>query len=167
MTTTHPSGLEARIARIEARDEIIALKYRYFRACDNKDPEGFRAAFIAAGADIDYGPLGSFDDADQITDIYRSIALEKEDGQYVVLDMHHGLQPDIEITGADTAVGRWTLNFRQANRRAGTLKVSALEYDDAYVREDGQWKISACRVNELWSITRVLDEADTVLDHLV
>lgn len=166
MTTTHLPSLEERIARIEARDQIIALKYRYFRACDSKDPEGFRSAFVSEGADIDYGPLGSFDDADKITDIYRSIALEKENGQYVVLDMHHGIQPDITIIDEGSAVGHWTLRFSQANRREGTLKLAAVEYLDSYVLQEGEWKISACTATELWSITRTLDDADTLSDHL-
>lgn len=167
MTSSNTLGLDERIALIEAREEIIAMKYRYFRACDEKDATGFRAAFISKGAAIDYGPLGKFDDADDITDIYKAIALEKENGQYVVLDMHHGLQPDIVITGEGTAEGQWTLQFRQANRRERTIKVSAMEYSDSYVIEDGEWKISASRATELWSIQRSLGDADTVTDHLV
>ncbi len=166
MTGTTTLGLEERIARIEAREEIIALKYRYFRACDAKDAEGFRAAFISKGAAIDYGPLGKFDDADDITDIYKAIALEKENGRYVVLDMHHGLQPDIVITGEGTAEGQWTLQFRQANLRDRTIKVSAMEYSDSYVVEDGEWKMSACKSTELWSIQHSLDAADIITDNL-
>lgn len=148
---------DERLARLEALEEIKMLKHRYFRACDAKDPKAMRACFVARGADLDYGPaLGTFDDADPLIDVYTRIALEQVDGQYVVLDMHHGLHPSIRLTGPESATGAWTLRFRQVDVRARIERVSALDYDDAYVREDGEWKISRSHVNVLWSIERPL-----------
>ncbi len=164
--TTQTLTLEQRIARLEAIEAITALKYRYWRACDGKDPVGFRSAFIATGAAIDFGPLGSFDDADPITDIYRAIALKKQDGKYLILDMHHGLHPDIQLTSDTTASGSWTLRFRQLNLAERTEKVAAIEYDDRYVVEDGVWKIAACKATDLWSITRPLDDDAIVSENL-
>lgn len=157
--------LEEKVARIEAREEILALKHRYLRACDGKDPQGFRDAFISSGAVIDYAPLGRFDDADGIAAVYNAIAMEKVDDAYVVLDMHHGLHPDITLTGPETAEGRWTLRFRQVNRRERMETVTAVEYEDAYAVENGEWKISACASTTLWSITRPLADTVEVVDH--
>lgn len=165
-TVGQAGTLEQRIARLEAVEAIKALKYRYWRACDGKDPEGFRAAFVASGAAIDFGRLGTFDDADPITEIYRAIALRKEDGQHQILDMHHGLHPDIQLTSESTASGAWTLRFRQVDLRAQTEKVGAIEYDDRYVIEDGVWKISACTAVDVWSITRTLGTEVVVSDNL-
>lgn len=159
-------SLEERIARIEAVDAIKVLKYRYFRACDAKDPVGFRAAFIDKGAIIDYGVMGSFDDADGIAAVFEKIALHKVDGKHLILDMHHGLHPDIRLTSDSTAEGNWTLRFRQLNLHDMTEKVAAIEYADEYVIENGEWKISKCVSTELWSIGQPLPEGFTITDNV-
>lgn len=156
MTVPAPS-LEQRIATLEAVRAIEQLKYRYWRACDSKDVAGFRACFVARHADIDYERMGRFDDADGITDVFARVALAtRDDGAHLILDMHHGMHPDITVLDAGSAVGRWTLRFRQLNLHDSTEKVAAVEYDDAYAVEDGQWRISRCHAHTLWSVTRPL-----------
>ncbi|MFB4305403.1 nuclear transport factor 2 family protein [Actinomadura sp. GTD37] len=146
--------LAARIARLEAIEDIKALKHRYLRACDAKDPKGFRACFIASGASVDYGRLGAFDDADGMARVFERIALQRVDGGHAVLDMHHAMHPDITVHGETTASGRWTLKFRQVNLLNNTETVTTGEYDDEYVVEDGRWKMSKCHFRRHWSITR-------------
>lgn len=151
------ASLEQRVAALEATRAIERLKYRYWRACDRKDVAGFRACFVARGADIDFERMGRFDDADGITDVFARVALAtREDGTHLILDMHHGLHPDITVLDQTSAVGRWTLRFRQLNLHDRTERVAAVEYDDAYVVEDGEWRISRCHARTLWSITRPL-----------
>ncbi|MFD6856603.1 nuclear transport factor 2 family protein [Rhodococcus sp. NPDC060090] len=153
------SNIEDRLTRLEALEEIKMLKHRYFRACDAKDAEAMRACFVSKGADIYYGPaLGSFDNADGLVDIYSRIALQRVDDRYIILDMHHGMHPSISITRPDFATGAWTLRFRQVDLRARTERVTALDYDDDYVIENGEWKISRCHVKVLWSIERTLTD---------
>ena len=146
------------LAQIEA---IKSLKHTYWRACDAKDPETFRACFIASGASIDYGSLGAFDDADKIAEVFTQIALHQVDGQHVILDMHHGMHPAITVHDASSASGAWTLRFRQVDLVARTETVMAGEYDDDYVVEDGRWKMSKCHFTRSWAITRPLGD-DTV-----
>jgi hypothetical protein len=151
-----------RIDALEQIEEIKTLKYRYWRACDAKDPQGFRDAFISSGARIDYGRLGSFDDVEPMAQIFEQVALHTVDGKHVIFDMHHGMHPDITLTGQHTATGRWTLRFRQVNLLENTETVSTGEYRDEYVIEDGRWKTSTCSFTETWSMTRPLDPAATV-----
>lgn len=156
-------SVEERLEALEQIEAIKALKHRYFRSCDAKDPDTFRACFIAQGADVHYGPLGGFDDADEIAAVFTRIALHKVDGKPVILDMHHGMHPDITLTGPDTATGRWTLKFRQLNMIERTERLLTGEYDDDYVIEDGVWKMARSHFRQLWAMVRPLGD-DTVVE---
>lgn len=158
MEITAAGTLEERVAALEAVEQIKALKYRYLRACDRKDADAFRDCFVAEGASMDYGPTGSFEDRDALTEVFRSVGLAMADGRYVVLDMHHAMHPVIELLGDGRAKGAWTLRFRQVDRVAGTESVSAIEYDDRYETEDGRWLIRSSHVTVLWRIARPLPE---------
>lgn len=164
MTST--DDLARRLDDLDRIEAIKQLKHRYWRACDGKDPNGFRRCFIRSGARIDYGPLGAFDDATPMTRIFEQVALHRVDGQYVILDMHHGLHPDITLTSATTATGRWTLKFRQVNLLDRTELLMTGEYDDEYQIEDGEWKMSASTLTPRWSLRRPLGE-DTVVTPIV
>lgn len=167
--TTSPTtpSLADRLARLEAIEEIRSLKHRYLRACDLKEPETFRDCFVAHGASVDYGPrIGRFEDAEGITQVYRTIALERVDGDYNILDMHHGLHADIDVISPVEATGRWTLRFRQVDRRAGTERVSTIEYADTYVVEEGQWRIRSCQVRTLWTVVAPLPEGFEIIETL-
>ncbi|MEV0365971.1 nuclear transport factor 2 family protein [Nocardia fusca] len=146
-----------RLTVLEAIEAIKALKHRYFRACDAKDPARFRACFVTEGAVLDYGELG-VSDADGMAAVFESIALRQVDGKHVVLDMHHGMHPDITVHVDGTASGQWTMQFRQVNLLDHTDTLSTGEYEDSYVLEDGRWKIAASRFRRLWSITRPVDD---------
>lgn len=152
------SDLIRRIARLEAVQEITALKHRYLRACDTKEPATFRDCFVAQGAVLDYGPLGAFTGVEGIAAIFERIALRRVDDRYVVFDMHHAVHPDITVLDDTRAAGRWTLRFRQVDLRAGTEQVSSIEYDDTYVTEGGAWRIASSAVRVLWSMTTPLPE---------
>ncbi|WP_345343939.1 nuclear transport factor 2 family protein [Rhodococcus olei] len=156
------TDLARRVDRIEQVEAIKALKHRYWRACDAKDPKEFRASFIRSGARIDYGALGAFDDVEPMAEIFTKVALHTVDGKHVIFDMHHGMHPEITVTGPGTATGRWTLRFRQVNLLDNTEKLMTGEYDDEYVLEDGEWKMSVCRFTETWAMTRPLP-AETVI----
>lgn len=155
---------DERVTALEHIEQIKALKHRYWRACDRKDPRGFRDAFIARGAVIDYGGLGAFDDVEPMARIFEHVALRTVNGEHVILDMHHGMHPEIRLTGPSTATGRWSLRFRQINLQEMTETVSTGEYNDEYVIEDGEWKMAACRFTQYWSITRPLDAAARVVE---
>lgn len=159
-------SLSDRVHVLESVAAIERLKYRYWRACDRKDVAAFRACFIASGADIDFERMGRYDDADGLTDVFARVALSRgDDGRHLILDMHHGLHPDITMRDATTAVGRWTLHFRQLDLRNRTEKVAAVEYDDTYVVEDGEWRISRCHSRVLWGFVQPLSPHVAIEEH--
>lgn len=158
-------SIEDRLAALEAIEQITALKHRYWRACDAKDPETFADCFIADGAQIDYGPLGVFDDAAGLVDVFRRFGCARVDGRFAVLDLHHGGQPEIELLGPGRAAGRWTLQFRQLNTVARTETLATGVYDDRYLLcADGRWRMSVCRFVQRWSHTRPLGDDETVVE---
>lgn len=145
--------LARKVARLEAIQEIERLKYRYWRACDSKDPGAFRECFVLHGADIDYGPvLGAFDDRERLVELYSSMALRREGDRWLYNDIHHGMHPDIELVDAITATGSWTFWFMRINLADGVVEQSSLEYRDRYVVEDGRWKIQSSHVTPLTGV---------------
>ena len=159
--TPHPDEPARHLARLAAIESITALKHRYFRACDAKDPVAFRDCFVAVGSMLDYGTLGTTD-ADGMAAVFASIALQQVDGKNAILDMHHGVHPDITVREDGTASGRWTLRFRQVNLIERTETVATGEYADEYRTQDGHWKIATCTFHQLWAITRPLDDATQI-----
>lgn len=152
------SALSERLARLEARERILELKYRYLRACDAKDIAGFRACFVDGRAELDYGPLGVFEDADALTEVFARAARERGPDGYRILDMHHAVHPSITLDPPDQARGRWSMRFRQIDREQGTETTAALEYDDHYVRRDDDWRIRGSRARTLWALVRPLPD---------
>lgn len=133
-------GLRARVERLEDCDAIRALKARYFAACDGKDPAGMRACFVDGEVAIDYGVIGCFDRADALVAVFAQMACHPH-----MVEMHHGVNPRIEITGADTARGEWGLHYQLINTRESTLTQLGARYEDTYRRTAQGWKISATR----------------------
>lgn len=139
--------LARRLARLEAIQAIEGLKYRYWRACDAKDPDGLRDCFVKQGAEIDYGPgLGPFHDREDLVAVYTRLALRREDGKWMFHDIHRGQHPEIELVDESHATGRWAFSFLRVNLADQVIEQAAMEYEDRYVVEDGAWKIQASRV---------------------
>lgn len=153
------ADLLRRVARLEAINEIEQLKYRYWRACDRKDPDTFRDCFVKHGADIDYGVVGKFSDREPLVQVFSQIALAREGENWLVHDVHHGKHPSIAFIDERTATGEWTLWFMQVNNKDKTVTQLSMEYRDTYVIEDGAWKIAKSYVTPMTSLSYPLSPA--------
>ncbi len=127
-------------------EEIKRLKARYFRLLDTKCWEEWGQVF-AAGAVMD------IPEADMVTtgraDIVRRVSAALEGTQTV----HHGHMPEIDVTGPDTAIGTWAMfdyvewDSVESSGRVGFTGYG--HYLDAYIREDGAWRIARTRLERL------------------
>lgn len=131
------ASLEARVQQLEDIAAITALKSRYLRACDLKQPQVVRDCFAEGKVEIDYEGFPLFDDRDAFAKIYETMACTPN-----IVDIHHAANPEIEFTGADTAKAKWGLYFQNINISARTCIQMACEYRDEYVRKNGRWWIT-------------------------
>lgn len=65
------SNLEARIARLEAIEEIRKLKARYLTCCDLKEPQNVRDCFASGDVVIDYETMGVHTTRDAFVAIFE------------------------------------------------------------------------------------------------
>ncbi|TNF34460.1 MAG: nuclear transport factor 2 family protein [Gammaproteobacteria bacterium] len=145
--------LETRIARLEAIEAIRQLKHRYFRACDTKQVDIMRECFVDGDAHIDYGAVGTFQHRDALVALFEKVGCHPH-----MVEMHHGQNPEISITSADTAEGIWGLFYYLINTEENTLTQLGGFYHDEYRCEQGAWKISRTvfRVHSM-QVHRLLD----------
>ncbi|EQB13595.1 nuclear transport factor 2 family protein [Novosphingobium lindaniclasticum] len=134
-----PISLEevaARLATLEDKEAIRSLKARYLRACDLKQPEVVRDCFIPT-ARIAYDGFPEFGDRDAFIEVFRQMACQPG-----VYDIHHATNWEIDLVGPDEARGLWSLNFRTILMNARHVSRLAVEYEDVYRRQAGQWFIA-------------------------
>ena len=129
-------SIEERLAALEDIRAIEVLKWRYLRACDRKQPDLVRACFTD-DAVIDFEGFPLFTDPDSFVAIFREWGCKPS-----IVDMHHGQNPIVELTGPDSARGWFDLYFFQIDTEASRHTQLAISYDDAFVRRDGRWLIA-------------------------
>lgn len=134
--------IEQRLQRLEAAEAIRTLKSHYLFCCDRKDPAGMRACFADGPVDIDFGIIGRFDRADALVEVYRQAACHDH-----MVEMHHGANPQIEVTDAAHARATWSLQYQLVDTQAHRLTQLGGYYEDAYRKDGDAWKITASRFN--------------------
>lgn len=132
--------IEDRLATLEAIEAIRSLKARYLACCDAKDPVGMRACFADGPVAIDYGVIGCFDAADPLVAVFKAMGCHPH-----MVEMHHGVNPQISLQGTDAAKGHWGLHYQLINTAENTLTQLGAYYDDEYRKTAQGWKISATR----------------------
>ncbi len=128
--------LEQRIARLEAREEIIQLSHTYARAQDRLDPAAHRSVFHD-DAWLDYGYFQGGPDA--FVDFAQG-ALKA-----IGITQHFLGQIEIDITSDTEAFGEaYLIAHHQVDGPDGRLDdwIYAGRYVDRYEKRDGVWKIT-------------------------
>ncbi|SPA22326.1 conserved hypothetical protein [Cupriavidus taiwanensis] len=135
---TDMKSLAQRLERLEAADAIRALKLRYLRACDDKDPAAMRACFVADGAHIHYDRIGTFAGRDALVQCFAELACRP-----TLREMHFAGQGDIRVLDAESAQGSWDLAYLALDDANGSRTFLTGRYTDEYVRVDGAWLIQS------------------------
>lgn len=168
-----PAGeltLEQRIGRLEAINAIKALKHEYFRAADAKDPARM-AVLLTEDFEAVFPGIAHWKGHKEYMEAFTERSSTKTpDGQWVWNEMHFGQHGDVTIVDDDTATGRWSLHYVQADLSNGptgkTFTALSLEYEDVYVRREGRWLISRCIGRPKATIVQPLAEG-AVVNHQI
>ncbi len=134
--------IEDRLARLEAIEDIKALKARYCALCDaDYDPDGLAALFLPEAV-WDGGPFGRHVGRDAIRTFFAGISGSIEFAAHLVLN------PIIDVHGPDEASGKWRLIMPCTVVETGKPEARWLlsEYDETYAKVDGIWMFRTMRV---------------------
>jgi hypothetical protein len=119
-------------------EEIKRLKYRYVRCLDQKRWDEIAECFVPDAVASYGGGAWAFEGRDAILEFLRSSM-----GSEQFLSSHRVGQPEIDVTGPDTARGVWALADLVCQLEFGVDIRGAAFYEDTYVKVDGQWRIKS------------------------
>jgi len=121
-----------------AIEEIKRLKYKYVRCLDQKKWDDIAECFVPDAVASYGGGAWAFEGRDAILEFLRtSMGSEK------FLSGHRVGQPEIDITGPETAKAIWALSDTVAQLEFGVDIRGGAFYEDTYVKVDGEWKIKS------------------------
>lgn len=139
------NDLGTRIRRLEAIEEIRALKARYFRCIDLRLWEEFEDLFTD---DLEVDFAESTSGAKGKTEFVASVARHFAAGYSV----HHGHVPEIEIIDDTTATAIWPMYDRvESPEDSGYVSHEGWgHYTETYRRcDDGKWRICRSRLSRI------------------
>ena len=70
-------NLEKRVQELEDILAIQHLKHAYLNACDAKDVQAMIKTFVISDCKIDYGPVGSFTNRDDLAKVMKALKKTK------------------------------------------------------------------------------------------
>ena len=94
------------------------------------------ATFVISDCKIDYGPVGSFTNREDLAEVFQEVACHD-----YMLESHHAHNPIIKIIDATHATGHWSLTYNLINTENSSITTLQGEYHDAYQKIDNEWLI--------------------------
>jgi uncharacterized protein (TIGR02246 family) len=122
------------LVEIEA---LKRLKYRYARLIDQKDWDGLAECFTPDATASYGGGNQRLEGRDAILRFLRG-NLEST----TMITSHTVGQPEIELTGPETAKATWALQDLVIDTSRGFTVRGASFYTDEYAKADGEWKLT-------------------------
>ncbi len=143
-------NLEARVQRLEAREDIRSLAARYTFAVDNRDLRAIAACF---------SEKARFRSKDGVLNaVGRDAIMAQFDARFSVLGpgAHYTHDHVVWFEQDDLSIARGLLSSHAELIRNGRPMITSLRYDDEYIVEDGRWVFS----DRLLSFFYYLDTGD-------
>jgi SnoaL-like domain len=138
-------SIEERLARLEAIEDIKALKARYCALCDaDYEPDGLAALFLP-DAVWESGLFGRHEGREAIRAFFRGVSGSIRFAAHLVLN------PIIEVQGADAATGKWRLLMPctvTGDNGEAEARWLLSAYDEVYARYEGVWLFRSLHVTE-------------------
>ena len=119
--------LEKRVQELEDILAIQTLKHTYLNACDSKDVQTMISTFVTSDCKIDYGPVGSFKNREDLVAVFEEVACHE-----YMLESHHAHNPIIKILDITHATGSWSLTYNLINTKDSSITTLQGEYYDVY-----------------------------------
>ena len=119
-------------------EAIKRLKYRYFRCLDQKRWEELAECFVENATSAYSDGKFSFAGREEIMRFLVG-ALDRP----TILTAHTGHHPEIDLVGADRAIGVWALEDTVIDVEHKVTIRGAGFYRDEYVKIDGRWKLKS------------------------
>lgn len=136
--------LEKECRRLSDIESIRQMRYKYWRTIRDVDLDALLKLFSEHPcADFGLGEQMVAVGKEAVERLYRTtVGTWKPQGQYP-----RGFIPEIEITGENTAKGVWMVEAQVLDREKKLVTNVGCLYDEEYVKEDGEWKISRLKTS--------------------
>jgi hypothetical protein len=118
-------------------EQIHQLKYRYVRFLDTKCWDDLAELFTPDATAAYGGGATTLSGRDAIMEFLTTSMADES-----MLTSHKVHQPEITLTGPDTASGVWALDDVVVLGALGLTVRGASYYDDRYTRVAGDWRIA-------------------------
>ena len=122
------------LVEIEA---IKRVKYRYLRTLDQKLWDEMRTCFTEDAVAAYSGGKYRYEGREAILEF-----LVRSMGADTFHSSHRVHQPEIDLTGPDSATGTWAMDDVVVMTDWDLTIRGAAFYEDTYVKVDGEWKIA-------------------------
>jgi ketosteroid isomerase-like protein len=141
-------SLEDRVRRLEDREAIEELKYRYGYCIDRRRWEAF-ADLFTEDCRLEYSREGldDFEGRDSLDEYVAAVESQRE----FMAHMFHNPVIDVD-SGGDRATGQWYFEAAMTDTE-GVARWAQGRYDDVYRRVDGEWKIHRVATTYHYSTT--------------
>jgi hypothetical protein len=147
-----------RIEAIKAIYNIKELKFRYWKACDAKEPIKILECFCSDNVHIDFEDFGTFSSAQDMVNKYEINSCHNH-----LIEQHSGKNPIIKLLSNSKAEGSWSLSYSLIDTKKNISLSITGTYKDLYIKDEfDQWLIKKTVFKKTSTIYRALSEGKTL-----